>query len=159
MVFIASPCEPGRNEGLLICWIIKKATTVLWQSFMTDHHFCLVPVILFCGCADLPTSDTGHKWWPTIMLCQRIARDISYVVRSPISTNCSAEKVAVIGRFHRIGGECIRKACHGFHAASANIHCRQKIWNIFYISDFLHSWGVFMVFLYLKYILTNINYF
>ena len=31
------------------------------------------------------------------------------------------------------------------------IHYRQKIWNIFYFSDFLHSCGVCRVFLYLKY--------
>ena len=39
------------------------------------------------------------------------------------------------------------------------IHYRQKIWNIFYFSDFLHFCGMCRVFLYLKYIPPNRYYF
>ena len=39
------------------------------------------------------------------------------------------------------------------------LHYRQKIWNIFYFSDFLHFCGVCMAFLYLKYIPTSRYYF
>ena len=41
----------------------------------------------------------------------------------------------------------------------SNIHYRQKIWNIFYFSDFMHFCGVCRVFLYLKYFLTSRRYF
>ena len=41
----------------------------------------------------------------------------------------------------------------------ADIHYRQKIWNIFIFSDFLHFCGVCRLFLYLKYIATGIYYF
>ena len=39
------------------------------------------------------------------------------------------------------------------------IHYRQKIWNIFYFTDFLHFCGVCRLFLYLKYISTRKYYF
>ena len=39
------------------------------------------------------------------------------------------------------------------------IHYRQKIWNIFYLSHFLHFCGVCRVYLYLKYIPTSRYYF
>ena len=42
---------------------------------------------------------------------------------------------------------------------SGDIHYRQKIWNIFYFSDFFHFWGVCRVFLNVKYISTNRYYF
>ena len=39
-----------------------------------------------------------------------------------------------------------------------HMHYRQKIWNIFYLCDFVHICGVWRVFLYLKYIPTGRYY-
>ena len=39
------------------------------------------------------------------------------------------------------------------------IHYRQKIWNIFYVSDFLHFCAVYRAFLYSRYISTSKYYF
>ena len=46
-----------------------------------------------------------------------------------------------------------------WYDVSRHIHYRQKIWNIFYFSDFSHFSGVCMVCLHLKYIPTSRYYF
>ena len=45
------------------------------------------------------------------------------------------------------------------HKRFSLLHYRQKIWNIFYFSDFLHFCGVCRAFLYLRYISTSKYYF